>query len=165
MPCALALFKFFQLKPMSIWRRCQPVVDARLSNRSMISRLFLPLLFCALVSGCAGVLHGNLQSVHIQPVCHEQSVPAACTAQNARGVWHFQAPATIEVHKDYSHLKIACKSPFFKEVAVTVPSMLNLSTAGNLLVGGLVGTGVDVYSGSAFAYAPLVRIQYPACER
>jgi hypothetical protein len=50
-------------------------------------------------------------------------------------------------------------------VSVTVPSMLNLSTAGNLLVGGVIGTGVDLYSGSAFAYAPAVRIHYPSCER
>jgi hypothetical protein len=131
----------------------------------MIWRLFSSLLLCVLLSGCAGVLHGTSQSVHIQTVCNDQSVLAACTAQNARGVWHFQSPATIEVHKDFSHLQVACKSPFFKEVAVTVPSMLNLSTAGNLLAGGLVGTGVDVYRGSAFAYSPLVRIQYPACER
>ncbi len=131
----------------------------------MIWRLFSSLLLCVLLSACAGVLHGNLQSVHIQPVCNEKLVPAACTAQNARGVWHFNAPATIEVQKDFSHLKVACKSPYFSEVAVTIPSMLNLSTAGNWLVGGVVGTGIDVYSGSAFAYAPSVRVQYPACER
>jgi hypothetical protein len=128
-------------------------------------RLFSSLLMCAWLSGCAGVLHGRSQSVQVQPVCNGQVVPAACTAQNARGIWHFQAPAVIEVPKDFSHLKVTCRSPFFSEVSVTVPSMLNLSTAGNLLVGGVIGTGVDLYSGSAFAYSQAVRIHYPSCER
>ena len=68
------------------------------------------------------------------------------------------------MRKDLSPLQLACKSMFFPEITATVPSRLNLSMAGNLLVGGMVGAGVDVYRGAAFAYHPDVRIAYPACQ-
>jgi hypothetical protein len=32
------------------------------------------------------------------------------------------------------------------------------------LLGGVVGAGLDVYTGSAFAYNRDVRISYPACQ-
>jgi len=63
-----------------------------------------------------------------------------------------------------SALQIACKAQFFPEITASVPSQLNLSMAGNWLVGGLVGAGVDVYRGAGFAYNPDVRIAYPACQ-
>lgn len=116
------------------------------------------------LQGCASVLHGDEQQVRVSVVCQGQVLPAACSAQNSKGLWHFTAPGTIRVNKDFSHLQMACKSPFFPEVTAVVPSKLNVSVAGNLWVGGLVGTGVDVYRGSAFAYNPDVRIHFPSCR-
>ncbi len=91
-------------------------------------------------------------------------VPAACVAQNGKGVSQFQAPGTLQVNKDLTSLQVTCKSLFFPEITAAVPSRLNLSMAGNLLVGGFVGAGVDVYRGTGFAYHPDVRIAYPACK-
>jgi hypothetical protein len=117
-----------------------------------------------LLSGCASVLHGDAQQLKVTVLCKDRVVPAACVAQNTKGVWHFQAPAVFELRKDFSHLQIACKAPFFSEITATVPSRLNLSTAGNLLVGGVVGAGVDAYRGAAFAYNPDVRLSIAACR-
>jgi len=116
-----------------------------------------------LLSGCASVLHGDVQQMQVTVMCKDRVVPAACVAQNAKGAWHFQAPAAFELRKDFSHLQIACKAPYFPEIAAAVPSRLNLSTAGNLLVGGLVGAGLDAYLGTAFAYNPDVRMTYASC--
>lgn len=127
-------------------------------------RLWMSVVGLLLLSGCASVLHGDTQHVHVSVLCKDRVVPAACAAQNAKGVWHFQTPASVEVHKDISALQIACKAKFFPEITASVPSQLNLSMAGNLLVGGLVGAGVDIYRGTGFAYSPEVRIAYPACQ-
>lgn len=127
-------------------------------------RLGMCVLGLLLLPGCASVLHGDEQQVQVTVLCKDRSVPAACVAQNAKGVWHFQAPAVISVHKDLTHLKMACSSLYFPEITATVPSRLNLSMAGNVLLGGLVGAGVDVYRGAGFAYNPDVRIAYPACQ-
>jgi hypothetical protein len=127
-------------------------------------RLWMSAVGVLLLSGCASVLHSDVQQVQVTVKCKDRVVPAACVAQNAKGVWHFQAPSTIEVRKDVTSLQIACKSLFFPEITATVPSRLNLSMAGNLLVGGVVGAGVDVYRGTGFAYNPDVRIAYPVCH-
>jgi hypothetical protein len=127
-------------------------------------RLGLSVVGLLLLSGCASVLHGDVQQVQVTVLCKERVVPAACVAQNGKGVAHFQAPAAFEVQKDWTSLKIACTSLYFPELTATVPSRLNLSMAGNLLVGGLVGAGVDVYRGTGFAYSPDVRIAHPACR-
>jgi hypothetical protein len=127
-------------------------------------RLCWSVVGLLLLSGCASFLHSDVQPVQVTVLCNDRVVPAACVAQNCKGVWQFQAPGTLQVHKDLTSLQVTCKSLFFPEITASVPSRLNLSMAGNLLVGGLVGAGVDVYRGTGFAYHHDVRIVYPACK-
>jgi hypothetical protein len=127
-------------------------------------RLLMAILAVTQLASCASFLHGSNQSIQVSTWCKDRQIPAACTAQNAKGSSSFMTPGEVQVSKDFSHLKIACKSPLYNEVTATVPSMLNVSTAGNVLLGGVVGAGLDVYLGSAFAYNRDVRISYPACQ-
>ncbi len=127
-------------------------------------RYWMSVVGLLCLSGCAGFLHGSGQSMHVSTWCKDRLIPAACTAHNGKGSWTFITPAQIQIQKDFSHLQLSCKSPFYNEVSVTVPSMLNLSTAGNVVLGGVVGAGLDVYTGSAFAYNGDVRISYPICQ-
>jgi hypothetical protein len=125
--------------------------------------LFLMLALTQLAS-CANFLHGSGQSMQVSTWCDQRSVQANCTAQNSKGSWSFTTPTAIQVSKDFYNLQISCKTPFHNEVRVTVPSMLNVSTAGNVVLGGVVGAGLDVYSGAAFAYSRDVRISYPTFQ-
>jgi len=127
-------------------------------------RLMLALLTLSQLASCASFFHGSGQSMQVSTWCKDRQIPAACTAENSKGSWSFRTPGEVHIDKDFFHLKITCKSPFYNEVTVTVPSMLNLSAAGNVLLGGVVGAGLDVYTGSAFAYNRDVRISYPACQ-
>jgi hypothetical protein len=127
-------------------------------------RLLLALFALTQLASCASFLHGSNQSIQVSTWCKDRQIPATCTAANAKGSWTFRTPGEVHVSKDFSHLKIACNSAFYNEVSATVPSMLNVSTAGNVLLGGVVGAGLDVYLGSAFAYNRDVRISYPACQ-
>ena len=114
-------------------------------------RIWMSVVGLLLLSGCASVLQGNTQQVHVMVLCKDLVLPAACAAQNAKGLWHFQTPANVEVHKDMTALQIACKAPFFSEITARVPSQLNGALASNLLTGGLVGAGVEIYRSSGFA--------------
>lgn len=114
-------------------------------------RLWMSVLGMLLLSGCASVMQGDTQQVHVMVLCKDRVVPAACAAQNAKGVWYVQTPASVVVQKDMTALQIACKAPFFPEITAKVPSQLNGALAGNLLTGGLVGAGVEIYRSSGFA--------------
>lgn len=127
-------------------------------------RMLMALLALTQLASCASFLNGSGQSMQVSTWCKDRQIPAACTAENSKGALSFRTPGEIHVGKDFFHLQITCKSPFYNEVTVTVPSMLNLSAAGNVLFGGVVGAGLDVYTGSAFAYNRDVRISYPACQ-
>ena len=127
-------------------------------------RLCWSVVGSLLLSGCVSFLHSDVQPVQVTVPCHDRVVPAACVAQNGKGVWQFQAPSTLQVNKDLASLQVTCKSLFFAEITAGVPSRLNLSMAGNFLVGGLVGAGADVCRGTGFADHPDVRIAYPACK-
>jgi hypothetical protein len=133
-------------------------------DKSTMMRLCWSVVGLLLLSGCASFLHSDVQPVQVTVLCNDRVVPAACVAQNGKGVWQFQAPGTLQVNKDLTSLQVTCKSLFFPEITAAVPSRLNLSMAGNLLMGGIVGAGVDVYRGTGFAYHPDVRIAYPACK-
>jgi len=45
----------------------------------------MSVLGLLLLSGCASVLHGDMQQVHVTVLCKDRVVPAACAAQNAKG--------------------------------------------------------------------------------
>jgi len=127
-------------------------------------RMLFVFLTLTQLASCANFLHGSGQNMQVSTWCQDRSVQAVCTAHNTKGSWSFRTPAEIQLSKDFYHLHITCKSPFYSEVKVVVPSMLNVSTAGNILLGGVVGAGLDVYSGAAFAYSRDVRISYPSCQ-
>jgi hypothetical protein len=127
-------------------------------------KVWMSLCGLLLLSGCASVLHSDVQQVKVTLLCKDQVLPATCVAQNARGNWHFLAPASIKVQKAMTPLSITCSSLYFPAITAVVPTEVNLSMAGNLLVGGLVGLGVDMYRGAGFAYNPDIRISYPACH-
>jgi hypothetical protein len=127
-------------------------------------RTNLLVLTACLMSGCASVLQGDHQSVQVTTYCGQKAIPASCVASNAKGSWPFSSPAQIVVHKDLHSLSIRCKSPYFSESWVHVPSSPNPMLAGNLILGGVVGAGVDLVSGAGFSYNPVVNIFHPSCR-
>ena len=124
----------------------------------------LLLLTAFLASGCASVLQGDSQAMQVNTYCGQQILPSSCAASNSKGNWPFHAPAQILVQKTHDPLTIRCKSPYFTETVVHVPSSPNPMLAGNLVFGGLIGAGVDLTTGAGFAYNTVVNIFYPSCR-
>ena len=121
-------------------------------------------LSALVLAGCASITHGEQQRVRVDVACGDRAVPAQCTASNDRGRWAFEAPASLVVTRDASALRVSCSSPFFGAQRLLVPPHLSRAMAGNVLAGGLVGAGVDVFTGAGLAYPPVVVVHYPSCR-
>ena len=116
------------------------------------------------LAGCASVIRGDQQRLHVETMCGSRVVPALCMAINDRGRWHFRAPADLVVIRDSSAMHISCSSPYFGSQTLQVSSSLNMTIACNLLAGGLVGMGVDVVTGAGLSYPRQVLLNYPDCR-
>lgn len=123
--------------------------------------LVLPAL---VLSGCASVMQGERQMVAVDVVCGGVQVPAQCVLDNSRGVWRLGAPGSVMVRRDGQPLRVACSSPFFGSTQLMVPASMHVTMAGNLLMGGVVGAGVDVLTGAGLGYPGHVQVTYPRCR-
>lgn len=69
------------------------------------------------------------------------------------GVWYVTSPGSVTVHKTKNDLVVTCTKDGFQNATVTIPARFNGVTAGNILLGGLIGIGVDAASGANYGYA------------
>jgi hypothetical protein len=125
------------------------------------------LVFAAtlvLLTGCATVLDSDVQAIRVIATCNGKSVPAQCSLENNQGLWEVNAPGSVNVQKDSSALRVRCQSPFFKGGATQLNPGLNSLLAGNALIGGFVGVGVDAMTGKGFSYNPVVKVAYSDCR-
>lgn len=111
-------------------------------------RIFLafPLLSLA---GCASVTTGQNQSISVSttPISGAQ-----CKLTNDKGSWFVSStPGSVTVTRAYSDLNIVCnKDDYLGQT--TVASSTKGMAFGNILLGGVIGAGVDVATGSAYDY-------------
>jgi hypothetical protein len=125
-------------------------------------RLFL-IAALLLLSGCASVINGSKQSVHVRTFCGANQVPSACVAENPRGQQSFVTPAQILVDRDLRGLRINCRDARHQNSAVWVQAVPDIALVGNVLLGGLVGASVDVANGRGVAFPSQINIQSPHC--
>jgi hypothetical protein len=130
---------------------------------TMPIRLFL-IAALLLLSGCASVINGSKQSVHVRTLCGANQVPSACVAENPRGRQSFVTPAQIWVDRDLRGLRISCRDERYQNSAVWVQAVPDMALAGNVLLGGLVGASVDVANGRGVAFPSQINIQSPHCS-
>ncbi len=129
-----------------------------------MKKVFVIAVALVLLTGCATVLDSDVQTVRVIATCNGKSVPAQCSLENDKGLWEVNAPGTITVHKDSSALRVRCQSPFFKGGSTQLNAGLNSLLAGNALIGGFVGVGVDAMTGKGFSYQPVVKVAYADCR-
>ena len=76
-----------------------------------------------LIAGCATLTNDPHQQIEfIAPGC--KNVEVHCTAQNKRGVWAFDAPATVDIRRSDDNLSIRCTNPDGSQSVQSVPSKL-----------------------------------------
>jgi hypothetical protein len=111
---------------------------------------FCIVLFACLVSGCASLTTGQNQPVSIEtPQCPQ----ASCVLTNNDGKFFVdRTPGTTMVNKSCSELAIRCSKPGFPDYFDEISAGFQAMTTGNILIGGLIGLGVDAATGAACKY-------------
>lgn len=105
---------------------------------------------CALLPGCATITKGTSQVVAIST---PGAPGASCTlTSSAIGSQVVQTPATLTLEKSQQSINVVCKKACFQDAVGVIPSFTEGMTAGNVLVGGVVGLGVDAISGAMNKY-------------
>ena len=114
-------------------------------------KLFLIPALCLFTAGCATVTRGTTNSVTIN------SEPAGANAMTSTGLHCPSTPCTFDISRKTEFIVTFSKSGY-KTVEVPVKTQLAgtgaAGFAGNVLVGGLIGMGVDAATGSTLEHVP-----------
>lgn len=129
-----------------------------------MQKIWLGLLVIT-ISGCATITKGTTQSVAINTPGVQG---ARCTLSSTSiGTRSLTAPATIVLDKGADNVAVRCVKECFEDGVGVIGSSLETMTAGNILVGGVIGVGVDAASGAMNKYAPeatIVMAPKPGCR-
>jgi hypothetical protein len=101
------------------------------------------------LSGCASIIKGTTQSIAVTtpPVSG-----ADCVLSSKEGNWTVVTPGVAQVHKSKEDIQVRCTKAGYQDASATIPSDFEGWTLGNLLLGGIIGVGVDASTGAINEY-------------
>ena len=122
-----------------------------------VFKVTLLLLVASFGSGCASIMEGSDQVININTTGCEDSGVVVCTVRNSDGSSVITAPASTSVEKTRGALTIDCSSKDkLATGSLTVESGYEAMNAGNILLGGVSGLGVDAATGAMWKYPSAV---------
>ena len=83
---------------------------------------------------------------------------ANCKLMNDKGAWFIDTPGSTTIRRSYEDLGVRCEKESHEPGTALVKSATKGMAYGNLLFGGVIGAGVDIGTGAAFDYPPLVTV-------
>lgn len=102
------------------------------------------------LSACASIIEGSTDHINVSTSPATQST---CSMTNSRGTVTAYTPSSAAIKKSKSDINISCSDPRTGATGQsTVVSDIEAWDFGNILIGGLVGMGVDWYTGAAYDY-------------
>ena len=126
-----------------------------------------PALFAviATLTGCATITKGTTQAITLDT---PGAPGATCTlVSDGIGTKVVQTPATLTLDKSQSAISVTCKKQCFQDGVGIIASNTETMTAGNLLLGGVIGLGVDAASGAMNKYNAnnqIAMVAVPGCR-
>lgn len=109
----------------------------------------IAILSATLGTGCASIVSGQDQVVSVHaPNC----AGASCKMTNPAGTYFVQSPGTVSVNREYDDLVVTCEKEGFDPSTIRVSSSTKGMAFGNIVLGGVVGAGVDMATGAAYDY-------------
>lgn len=110
----------------------------------------------AALSGCASIVSGQNQVVSVDtPGCPG----ARCELVNDKGRFYVTStPGTVTLMRSYNNLQVTCTRGATTSAPVSVASATKAMAFGNILVGGIIGAGVDIGTGAAYDYPQMISV-------
>ena len=102
------------------------------------------------LSGCATIVKGTTQSVALDT---PGASGAKCTLTSSSvGSVTLVTPASVVLQKGSESVRVTCKKECFDDGVGLIASGTEVMAAGNILLGGPLGLGVDAVSGAMNKY-------------
>lgn len=115
----------------------------------------LALISILALTACASITKGTTQDIEIT----SNPVGALCKVyNNGQLVGWITTPDWITVDRTKHNLIVKCTKIGYKETSYTNYSGTESRTMGNILVGGVVGWGVDSALGADNKYQPFINV-------
>ena len=76
-------------------------------------------------------------------------------------------PATVTLDKGQDNIKVSCKKECYSEGVGIISSNVEGMAAGNIIVGGVIGLGIDAASGAMNKYSEqnqIAMVPTPGCK-
>jgi hypothetical protein len=110
----------------------------------------------ATAAACSTITRGTTQAVAI----HTPGVEKAECELQSEGIGNktVVTPATIVLDKSMHDVQVTCRKKCYTDGKGVITSMTEEMTAGNIIVGGVVGLAVDASSGAMNKYQPEIQI-------
>jgi hypothetical protein len=115
------------------------------------------------VVACATITRGTNQNVAVNT---PGVAGATCMVSTSVGPQTVVTPGTVSLAKGSASLPVHCTKQCYQDGAGVIASTIEPMTAGNLIVGGAIGIGVDAVSGAMNKYpdeVAIVMIPIPGC--
>lgn len=164
----------WQCNPAALDRRAAYAViylHERHSTRSWgkIMRVAVTIaMACGLlaVAGCATIVKGTTQAIAINT---PGAAGAQCTLNSTAigGPKVITTPATITLEKSQESITVLCKKECFQDGSGIIASNTETMAAGNILMGGPIGLGIDAASGAMNKYNAdnqIAMVAIPNCK-
>jgi hypothetical protein len=118
-----------------------------------------------LLAGCASITKGTTQSISLDT----PGAPGASCTLSSEGIGSktVSTPATLMLDKSQHNIAVTCKKECYQDGVGIIASSTESMTAGNVLVGGVVGLAVDAASGAMNKYNDVNQIAMvpaPGCK-
>jgi hypothetical protein len=101
------------------------------------------------MSGCASIVRGQSQTIAITT---PPTTGANCQLTSAQGNWSVLSPGTVTVQRSKENVTIRCNKAGWQEGFSSIPSNFEGWTVGNIILGGVIGLGVDAATGAINQY-------------
>jgi hypothetical protein len=131
-----------------------------------MSKIVLAFGCVFLLAACASITKGTTQVVSV-------TTPgvngATCTlTSGAIGSKVVVTPGTVTLDKSQEAVNVRCTKECYLDGAAIISSNTEGMTAGNVILGGVIGLGIDAASGAMNKYASdtqIIMVADPACRK